>query len=84
MIRHGGLAPLASRLGILAVPLGDEHLAIGYQGLINIGEIILEILSQKKFHRDLAKHSKLPYKKWWLRQDPYALVKEKIPVALNR
>jgi nitrogenase molybdenum-iron protein alpha chain len=29
LIRHNGLAPLASRLGIPAAPLGDEHIAMG-------------------------------------------------------
>ena len=62
LIRHNGLAPLASRIGIPAAPLGDEHHAVGYQGIINLGETILEILAHKKFHEDLAAHTKLPYK----------------------
>lgn len=76
LIRHNGLAPLASRMGIPAAPLGDEHLAVGYEGIINLGELILEILAHKKFHEDLSKHVKLPYTKWWLDQDdPYILCK---------
>jgi nitrogenase molybdenum-iron protein alpha chain len=76
LIRHNGLAPLASRLGIPAAPLGDEHIAIGYQGIINLGESILDILAHKKFHDDIKKHVKLPYKKWWLDQkDPYVLAR---------
>ncbi|CDM67478.1 oxidoreductase/nitrogenase component 1 [Clostridium bornimense] len=76
LIRHNGLAPLASRLGIPAAPLGDEHIAIGYQGIINLGEAILDVLAHKKFHNDLKEHVKLPYKKWWLDQkDPYILAK---------
>ena len=82
LIRHNGLAPLASRLGIPAAPLGDEHLAIGYDGMINLGEAILDILAHKKFHQDLKKHVKLPYTKWWLDQeDPYILAKQ--PEILN-
>lgn len=76
VIRHNGLAPLASRLGIPAIPLGDEHHAVGYQGLLNMGESILNILAHRKFHQDLAAHTRLPYKKWWLEQkDPFALAK---------
>lgn len=76
LIRHNGLAPLASRLGIPAAPLGDEHIAVGYDGMINLGETILEILAHKKFHDDIRKHVKLPYKKWWLKQkDAYILAK---------
>ena len=76
VIRHNGLAPLASRLGIPAIPLGDEHHAVGYQGILNMGESILNILAHRKFHQDLAAHTQLPYKKWWLEQkDPFALAK---------
>ena len=82
LIRHNGLAPLASRLGIPAAPLGDEHLAIGYDGMINLGEAILDVLAHKKFHQDLKEHVKLPYTKWWLNQeDPYILAKQ--PEILN-
>ncbi len=76
LIRHNGLAPLASRMGIPAVPLGDEHQAVGYDGMVNIGNIILDVLAHKKFHLNLAAHVHLPYTQWWLRQDdPYILAK---------
>lgn len=84
LIRHNGLAPLASKLGIPAAPLGDEHIAIGYQGIINLGETILDILAHKKFHEDLAAHVTLPYKKWWLEQkDPFILAKEPDLVSVD-
>jgi len=77
LIRHNGLAPLASRMGIPAAPLGDEHHVIGYQGILNLGETILNILAHKKFHLDIAAHIKLPYKQWWLDQkDPFVLSKQ--------
>ncbi|MTV48248.1 nitrogenase [Heliobacillus mobilis] len=77
LIRHNGLAPLASRLGIPAAPLGDEHHALGYQGMLNLGETILEILAHKKFHEDLAAHTRLPYKREWLDQkDPFILARQ--------
>lgn len=76
LIRHNGLAPLASRLGIPAAPLGDEHIAVGYQGIVNLGETILEIMAHKKFHEDVKAHVKLPYTKWWLAQkDAYILAR---------
>ena len=76
LIRHNGLAPLASRLGIPAAPLGDEHIAVGYDGIVNLGNAILEILQRRKFHEDLSKHVKLPYTKWWLDQtDPYIVAR---------
>lgn len=76
IIRHNGLAPLASRMGIPAAPLGDGHHAVGYQGIINLGETILEIFARKKFHKDLSENVELPYTDWWLSQkDPYVLAK---------
>lgn len=77
LVRHNGLAPLASKMGIPAAPLGDEHHALGYQGILNLGETILDILAHKKFHLNLSVHTKLPYKQWWLDQkDPFILAKE--------
>jgi len=77
IIRHNGLAPLAAKLGIPAIPLGDEHHALGYQGMINMGESILAVLQHKRFHADLAAHAHLPYRKWWLEQeDPFLLARE--------
>ena len=78
IIRHNGLAPLASKVGIPSIPLGDEHHPLGYQGLLNLGESILDVLAQKKFHQDLAAHTELPYSDWWLQQkDPYILARDK-------
>ncbi len=76
LIRHNGLAPLASRLGIPAAPLGDEHIAVGYDGIANLGNAILEILQRRKFHEDLSRHVKLPYTNWWLEHtDPYIIAR---------
>jgi nitrogenase molybdenum-iron protein alpha chain len=76
LIRHNGLAPTASRLGIPAAPLGDEHVAVGYEGILNLGNIVLEILKRKTFHKDVAKHTISPYSKWWLEQtDPNIMAK---------
>lgn len=76
IIRHNGLAPLAAKVGIPAFALGDEHLPVGYQGIIRVGEALLEVLAHKKFGQNLKKHVKLPYTKWWLSQeDPFVLAK---------
>ncbi|ALK09356.1 nitrogenase component 1 [Blastochloris viridis] len=76
IIRHNGLAPLAARLGIPAIPLGDEHHALGYQGMVNLGESILAVLQHRKFHQDIAGRVRLPYKASWLAEpDPFALAR---------
>jgi len=69
LVRHNGLAPVASRLGIPSAPVGDEHLAIGYDGMVNIGNIVFEVMRRKRFHEDLMRHAKSPYTKWWRDQD---------------
>ena len=76
IIRHNGLAPLAAKVGIPAFALGDEHLPFGYEGIIRLGEALLEVLAHKKFGQNLSRHVKLPYTKWWLdQQDPFILAK---------
>ncbi|MDP4179386.1 MAG: nitrogenase component 1 [Bacillota bacterium] len=76
IIRHNGLSPLASKVGIPAFALGDEHFPVGYDGIIRLGEALLEILARKKFSQVLQRHVKLPYTKWWLDQeDPFILAK---------
>lgn len=76
IIRHNGLAPLAAKVGIPAFALGDEHLPVGYEGIIRVGEALLNVLARRKFGENLKKHVKLPYTKWWLEQeDPFILAK---------
>jgi nitrogenase molybdenum-iron protein alpha chain len=76
VIRHGGLSPLASRLGLPALQVGDSSFALGYQGILNLGTEILTALGQRKFHQDLAAHTSLPYRKSWLQErDPFALAR---------
>jgi nitrogenase molybdenum-iron protein alpha chain len=76
VIRHGGLSPLASRLGLPSLQIGDTTFPLGYQGIVNMGAEILTALGQKKFHEDLAAHTSLPYRTSWLEQrDPFALAR---------
>jgi nitrogenase molybdenum-iron protein alpha chain len=82
IIRHGGLAPLAARLGIPSFPMGDEHFPLGYDGLIRTGEALIGILARKKFGEVLKRHLSLPYTDWWLSQeDQFILAKR--PEILN-
>ncbi|MBQ8024556.1 MAG: hypothetical protein IJ254_09910 [Succinivibrio sp.] len=82
IIRHQGLAPEAAKLGIPALAMGDEHIPVGYDGMIRTGEILLNIMSRKKFNQVLQKHVALPYTDWWLSQeDPFLLARD--PSVLN-
>ncbi len=74
IIRHNGLAPVAAKLGIPALAMGDEHFPVGYDGIIRVGEVILDIVARKKFNQVLSRHADLGYTDWWLRQDdPFVL-----------
>ncbi len=76
IIRHNGLAPLAAKVGIPAFAMGDEHFPVGYDGIIRVGEALIEILARKKFNQILKRHVKLPYTDWWLNQaDPFILAR---------
>ncbi|MBC2580723.1 nitrogenase component 1 [Clostridium sp. DJ247] len=69
--RHGGMSVWGAKLGIPTFLMGDEHFGLGYQGLINYGNKILDVLSTKEFVENIAAHSELPYTDWWLEQNPY-------------
>lgn len=69
--RHGGMTIWGAKLGIPTLLVGDEQFSFGYQGLLNYGERILETLDNKEFVTNLAKHSTIPYTKWWLDQNPF-------------
>ena len=57
--------------------MGDEHIPVGYDGMIRTGEILLDILARKRFNQILQRHVKLPYSEWWQSQDdPFILSKK--------
>ncbi|MFV0529356.1 MAG: nitrogenase component 1 [Lachnospiraceae bacterium] len=77
IIRHNGIAPLAARLGIPSFAMGDEHFPLGYDGILRVGEALIEILARKKFNQVLKRHVELPYSDWWLSQkDPFILARQ--------
>lgn len=72
--RHGGMTLWGAKLGVPTLLIGDEHFGFGYQGILNYAERIIETLDNKEFVTNLAKHSTMPYTKWWLEQNPYAFL----------
>lgn len=71
LARHGGMTLWGAKLGIPSLLIGDEHYGMGYEGLINYGERILETLENDEFVKNLEKHAVNPYTKWWLEQQPH-------------
>lgn len=72
--RHGGMTLWGAKLGIPTLLIGDEQFSFGYEGILRYAERILETLDNKEFVTNLAKHSTMPYTKWWLQQDPFSFL----------
>lgn len=70
LARHGGMTLWGAKFGIPSLLVGDEHYSMGYEGLVNYGERILEALENDEFVKNLQKHAVNPYSKWWLSQQP--------------
>lgn len=74
LARHGGMTLWGAKFGIPSLLIGDEHYGMGYQGIVNYGERILETLENDEFVKNLAQHAINPYTKWWLDQNPYTFL----------
>ena len=72
--RHGGMTVWGAKLGIPSLLIGDEQFGFGYQGVLNYAERILETLDSVEFVTNLARHSSMPYTRWWLEQNPYSFL----------
>ena len=72
--RHGGMTLWGAKLGIPTLLIGDEQFGFGYQGVLNYAGRIAETIDNKEFVTNLAKHSSMPYTKWWLEQDPFTFL----------
>ncbi len=74
IIRHPGLASVSGHLGYPTLAMGDEHIPVGYDGIIRVGRILKGVLARTRFNQVLKRHVKLPYNEWWLSQDdPFLL-----------
>ena len=72
--RHGGMAHSGAKLGIPTFYTDDEHFGYGYQGVLNYAQGILDSIENRDFLNNFAKHSIIPYTKWWLNQNPYTFL----------
>ncbi|MDR1131363.1 MAG: nitrogenase [Oscillospiraceae bacterium] len=77
LARHGGMTLWGAKLGIPSLLIGDEHYAMGYEGLVKYGERILETLENDEFVKNLERHAVNPYTDWWLRQKPNTFLTRK-------
>ncbi|SFW36845.1 nitrogenase molybdenum-iron protein alpha chain [Ruminococcus sp. YE71] len=66
--RHPGIVVWGAKLGLPTFIMDDEQFAFGYKGILNYAEKILETLDTIEFTKNLQKHARMPYTKWWLEQ----------------
>ncbi|MDR3091827.1 MAG: nitrogenase [Clostridiales bacterium] len=71
LARHGGMTLWGAKLGIPSLLIGDEHHGMGYEGIINYGERLLDAIENDEFVKNLREHSVNPYTDWWLEQEPH-------------
>jgi nitrogenase molybdenum-iron protein alpha chain len=76
LARHGGMTLWGGKLGIPTLLIGDEHFGMGYKGLVNYGEKILDVLENDEFVKNLAAHAINPYTDWWLEQPANTFFKD--------
>jgi nitrogenase molybdenum-iron protein alpha chain len=72
--RHGGMTLWGAKFGIPSLLIGDEHYSMGYEGLVNYGERLIEAIENDEFVKNLEKRASNPYTKWWLEQRPNAFL----------
>jgi nitrogenase molybdenum-iron protein alpha chain len=67
--RHNGLTSIGSKLGIPAILEGDANFSIGHEGVVKMGRRFLEALNTRKLVDTIARHVKMPYTDWWLKEE---------------
>jgi nitrogenase molybdenum-iron protein alpha chain len=65
VIRHPTLAIWGAKLGIPTFFVDDEHLALGYRGLLRYGRKIADWYQNPALERNLSRHTRLPYSSSW-------------------
>lgn len=66
IVRHMNLTTMGLKLGIPTLFEGDANFSIGYDGVLKMGQRVIEALATKKLAETIAGHARLPYRQWWL------------------
>lgn len=77
--RHPGSTVWAMKIGVPAYCVYDEYNSYGYQGTVRFAQTLLNIILNRSFSENLAKHVRLPYTNWWMKQpsDTFLVESEK-------
>ena len=74
LARHGGMTLWGAKLGIPSLLVGDEHYGMGYEGIIQYGERLVDTIENDEFVKNLEKHAVNPYTKWWFDQPTHTFL----------
>jgi nitrogenase molybdenum-iron protein alpha chain len=66
--RHPGSTVWAMKIGVPAYCVYDEYNSFGYKGTLRFAQTLLNIIINRSFSENLAKHVQLPYTNWWMQQ----------------
>jgi nitrogenase molybdenum-iron protein alpha chain len=69
IVRHINIGVVAAKLGIPTINDSDVNITAGYDGVVRLGERLLQTTKAKKLYQNIARHYETPYSDWWLEQD---------------
>jgi nitrogenase molybdenum-iron protein alpha chain len=72
-----GVGSRAAKLGFPTTHVLDPKRAtMGYDGILYLGNKMVEQMKNPSFNRKIARYAKLPYKQSWYEQDAFKFIKE--------
>jgi nitrogenase molybdenum-iron protein alpha chain len=74
--RHPDSAIWSMKIGVPSYCVYDEYNVFGYKGTLRFGKTLLDLTTNRSFTENLAKHVRLPYTDWWLKQQPDAFLEK--------
>ena len=77
ILRHAGASSYSAKLGIPVFFFEEDKLAVGYEKTWKFGRALADYFTNTAFEKNLQKHTRLPFSKWWLEQDPGKFIEEK-------
>lgn len=83
-IARGITVPYSSFFGIPVVSIYDYNTcSLGYQGVLDIGKRLTNVIKNPNYYKKLAEHSQLPYKESWYSEDPFKYIKPEKEIKFN-
>lgn len=76
IVRHMGLTVTGTKLGIPTICEGDVNVSAGYDGIVKLGQRIVQVLKAQAMLNTMAAHVEWPYTQWWLDHEDIRYKKE--------